>query len=81
VGGGAERAVGMRGIESRVTVDGLEGSPEEHQENAQNREEQPRSAASTALRQRFGANFHHSSVNIPQVFLVERCSIGGDGRV
>jgi hypothetical protein len=79
MGGGAERAVGMRSIESRVTVDRLEGAPEEHQEDAQNAEQQPRSTATTALRQRFGANFHHGSVNIPQVSTVKRRSIR-DGR-
>lgn len=68
--GGTECAVGMRG-ESRVTVGGLDGASEEDQEDAQNAEQQPHSAASTALRQRFGANFHHSSVNIPQVSTVE----------
>jgi hypothetical protein len=71
VGSGAEGAVRMRRIESRVTVDGREGAPEEHQKNAQNAEQQPRSAATTALCQRFGSNFHHSSVNIPHVFAVE----------
>jgi hypothetical protein len=53
MGGSAERAVGMRRIDSRVTVDSRESAPKEHQENAQNAEQRPRSADPTAPRQRF----------------------------